>query len=36
MHGGGWCFGSINSCARFCATLAEAGDCCVAEFINGR
>ena len=30
LHGGGWCFGSINSCARFCATLAEAGDCCVA------
>lgn len=30
LHGGGWCFGSINSCARFCAALAEAGDCCVA------
>lgn len=30
LHGGGWCFGSINSCARFCATLAEVGDCCVA------
>ena len=30
LHGGGWCFGSINSCARFCAALAEAGDCCIA------
>lgn len=30
LHGGGWCFGSINSCACFCAALAEAGDCCVA------
>ena len=30
LHGGGWCFGSINSCARFCAALVEAGDCCVA------
>lgn len=25
LHGGGWTFGSINSCARFCAALAEAG-----------
>jgi len=26
LHGGGWCFGSLNSCARFCAQLArEAG-----------
>lgn len=23
LHGGGWCFGSINSCARFCAALAS-------------
>lgn len=30
LHGGGWCFGSINSCARFCAALALEGDCCVA------
>lgn len=30
LHGGGWCFGSINSCARFCATLALEADCCVA------
>lgn len=30
LHGGGWCFGSINSCARFCATLAREADCCVA------
>ena len=22
LHGGGWTFGSINSCARFCQTLA--------------
>ena len=22
LHGGGWCFGSINSCARFCAAVA--------------
>lgn len=22
LHGGGWCFGSLNSCARFCAALA--------------
>lgn len=30
LHGGGWCFGSINSCARFCAALAMEADCCVA------
>lgn len=30
LHGGGWCFGSINSCARFCAALAIEADCCVA------
>lgn len=30
LHGGGWCFGSINSCARFCATLAKEADICVA------
>lgn len=23
LHGGGWCFGSINSCAAFCAALVE-------------
>ena len=30
LHGGGWCFGSINSCARFCAAVALKADCCVA------
>ena len=30
LHGGGWCFGSINSCARFCAAVALEGDCLVA------
>ncbi len=25
LHGGGWTFGSINSCARFCATMAATG-----------
>ena len=26
LHGGGWCFGSINSCSRFCMELVrEAG-----------
>ena len=30
LHGGGWCFGSINSCTRFCAALAMKADCCVA------
>lgn len=30
LHGGGWTFGSINSCARFCAAVASAGDCVVA------
>lgn len=23
LHGGGWCFGSINSCTRFCAELSR-------------
>ena len=27
LHGGGWCFGSINSCARFCAAIALEADC---------
>lgn len=22
LHGGGWCFGSINSCSKFCAEIA--------------
>lgn len=37
LHGGGWCFGSINSCARFCAALAEAGGllCCGAQLSAG-
>ncbi len=26
LHGGGWTFGSINSCARFCQTLAATGN----------
>lgn len=30
LHGGGWCFGGINSCARFCAALALHGGCSVA------
>ena len=30
LHGGGWCFGSVNSCARFCAALALEANCCVA------
>lgn len=25
LHGGGWTFGSINSCARFCGDLAASG-----------
>lgn len=25
LHGGGWTFGSINSCARFCGELAATG-----------
>lgn len=29
LHGGGWCFGSINSCARFCAAVAKAANICV-------
>lgn len=27
FHGGGWCFGSINSCAKFCAEVACAANC---------
>lgn len=27
FHGGGWCFGSINSCAKFCAEVACVADC---------
>lgn len=27
LHGGGWAFGSINSCTRFCAAVAQAADC---------
>ncbi len=30
LHGGGWCFGSVNSCARFCAAVAQAAHCRVA------
>lgn len=30
LHGGGWAFGSINSCARFCSALALQGNCLVA------
>lgn len=26
LHGGGWTFGSINSCARFCDALAATGE----------
>lgn len=29
LHGGGWCFGSINSCARFCMDVAREARCCV-------
>lgn len=25
LHGGGWAFGSLNSCAEFCASLASTG-----------
>lgn len=25
LHGGGWCFGSVNSCARFCDAIAASG-----------
>lgn len=25
LHGGGWTFGSINSCARFCCSMAATG-----------
>lgn len=24
LHGGGWCFGSINSCAAFCTAICDA------------
>ena len=27
LHGGGWTFGSINSCARFCSAMAATGGC---------
>ncbi len=30
LHGGGWCFGSINSCAQFCAAVAIEANCVVA------
>ena len=33
LHGGGWCFGSINSCAKFCAAVALESDCIVAALI---
>lgn len=29
LHGGGWCFGSINSCASFCSALAKEADIAV-------
>lgn len=29
LHGGGWCFGSINSCTRYCAALAAETDIAV-------
>lgn len=29
LHGGGWCFGSINSCMRFCAAVAKRANICV-------
>ncbi len=29
LHGGGWCLGSINSCARFCAAVAKKANCYV-------
>lgn len=29
LHGGGWTFGSINSCARFCSTIAASGEAMV-------
>ncbi len=29
LHGGGWCFGSINSCTLFCANVAKEAQCCV-------
>lgn len=29
LHGGGWCFGSINSCSRYCAALAMEADIAV-------
>ena len=27
LHGGGWTFGSLNSCAKFCDALAATGTC---------
>lgn len=29
LHGGGWCFGSINSCSKFCGSLAQTADIAV-------
>ena len=29
LHGGGWSFGSINSCSRFCAAVAQTAQCAV-------
>lgn len=29
LHGGGWCFGSINSCTCYCAALAAEADIAV-------
>lgn len=30
LHGGGWCFGSIRSCSRFCTELCASADIMVA------
>lgn len=30
LHGGGWCFGSIKSCSRFCTELCASADIMVA------
>lgn len=30
LHGGGWCFGSIKSCSRFCTELSASADVVVA------
>lgn len=30
LHGGGWCFGSIKSCSRFCTELCACADILVA------